>query len=285
MKTSQRKTIGVIGATGKTGSRVSTILRALDYPVKEISRSGITKFDWNKPEHWPSALKNIDTLYVTYQPDLAVPKAESDINNLITQVKQAGVQHLVLLSGRGEEGAELAERQVINSGLSWNVVRASWFMQNFSESFMLDGIVDRTLVLPKAKALEPFIDVDDIADVVVASITREELRNQLFEITGPELLSFETCVETIGSAIGETIAYHPTAVDDYITTAKKHGMPDDVAWLMRELFTNVLDGRNAHTTNTIQSVLGREPKSFADYVANTVGTNVWSASTSQEATS
>jgi len=204
-----------------------------------------------------------------------VPRAAADIKTLISAAKGAGVKHLVLLSGRGEEGAENAEQQVINSGLEWNVVRASWFMQNFSESFMLDGVLAREMVLPHAKADEPFIDVDDIADVVIAAITKPELRNQLFEVTGAQLLSFEHCVATISAAIGEEISYHPIHVNDYIASAKQHGMSDDIAWLMNELFTNVLDGSNAFTTDTIKKVLGREPKRFEDYVAEIASTDVW----------
>lgn len=275
MNSNQTNEIGIIGVSGKTGSRVKTQLNSLGYKVKGLSRQTSPSFDWNTPNQWPAALEGLSSLYITYQPDLAVPRAEDDIRQLISAARSAGIKHLVLLSGRGEEGAERAEQQVINSGLEWNVVRASWFMQNFSESFMLDGVLAREMVLPHAKADEPFIDVDDIADVVVATFTRSELRNQLFEITGPELLSFEHCLAHISASIGEEISYNPIDVDDYIASAKQHGMPDDIAWLMNELFTNVLDGSNAFTTNTVEEVLGRKPKCFEDYVHEVIKTNVW----------
>ncbi len=275
MNKKETNLIGIIGASGKTGHRVQSTLLSQGYQVRGLSRQTTPSFNWNLPDHWPAALDGLKTLYITYQPDLAVPRAEADIRNLIRVAKTVGIQHLVLLSGRGEKGAERAEQQVVNSGLDWNVVRASWFMQNFSESFMLDGVLARDMVLPHAKADEPFIHVDDIADVVVAAITRSQIRNQLFEITGPELLSFKTCVTHISATIGEEISYQPIPVDDYIYAAKQHGMPDDVAWLMNELFTNVLDGSNAFTTNTIQEVLSREPKRFQDYVEKTASTSVW----------
>lgn len=267
--------IGVIGASGKTGSRVQANLQSKGYKVRGLSRQTNPSFDWDKPEQWAVALTGVSSLYITYQPDLAIPRAANDIAQLIEAAKAAGTQHLVLLSGRGEEGAENAEQQVMNSGIEWNVVRASWFMQNFSESFMLDGVLAREMVLPRAKAKEPFIDVDDIADVAVSALTDATLRNQLFEITGPELLSFEQCLAHISAAIGEDISYHPIDVEDYIASAKQHGMPADIAWLMNELFTNVLDGSNAFTTNTIKEVLGREPKRFQDYVEKVAATNVW----------
>ena len=270
-----KTTIGIIGASGKTGRRVKIRLENLGYDVLGLSRQTIPSFDWDKSNQWLSALQGLESLYITYQPDLAVPNAQEDIQKLIAAAKEAAIKHIILLSGRGEEGAQRAEQEVINSGLKWNVVRASWFMQNFSESFMLDGVLARELVLPEAKADEPFIDADDIADIVVASLTKPELQNQLFEVTGPELLSFERCVATISSALGEEISYQPINVDDYIASAKEHGMPEDVAWLMNELFTNVLDGSNAYTTNTVSKVLGREPKQFNDYVEQMIKTSIW----------
>lgn len=140
---------------------------------------------------------------------------------------------------------------------------------------MLDGILNRHLVLPHPKATEPFVDVDDIADVAVAALTRAELRNQLFEVTGPDLLSFDNCVAELSNAIGESIAFTPIPVSDYLNAGREQGMPDELIWLMNELFTQVLDGRNEHITTTIKQITGREARSFSDYVARTLGTGVW----------
>lgn len=270
----------IIGATGKTGARVNQRLNKMGHQVRSLSRQNrssqrVPTFDWQQPEGWSQALSGVKSLYITYQPDLAVPQAEKDIQQLISVAKAIGVEHLVLLSGRGEDGAQRAEQQVIESGLSWNIIRASWFMQNFSESFMLDGILARELVLPIAKAREPFIDVDDIADVVVATLTRKELRNHLFEVTGPELLSFDDCVKSMGLAIGKPVTYQPIPLDHFISAAKSTGMPDDIAWLMEMLFSEVLDGRNEFVTSSVNEVLGRPARSFAQYVERTVKTGVW----------
>jgi uncharacterized protein YbjT (DUF2867 family) len=214
-------------------------------------------------------------VYVTYYPDLAVPDAELDMKAFVELAKEKDIKHVVLLSGRGEEGAQKAETVVKESGLSWNIVRASWFMQNFSESFMLDGIQSSELILPEAKAREPFIDVDDIADVVVAALTRIDLNNQLLEVTGPEMLTFTDCVKTISEATQQHIVYSGIPVDAFLAGAKAQGVPDDMAWLINELFVNVLDGRNEWTTNTIEKVLGRPAGRFDEYVARTAKSGVW----------
>jgi len=268
-------TIAIVGATGKTGARVLNQLQDNGYATRGLSRHSNPAFDWANRDSWQPALEGARSAYVTYYPDLAVPQAESDIRAFVELARTLGLKHIVMLSGRGEEGAQRAENVVINSGLEWNIVRASWFMQNFSESFMLEGLKAGQLVLPEPKADEPFIDVDDIADVAVAALIRMELRNQVLEITGPELLSFDHCVQTIAGASQRPIAFQAAPIDAYIAGARAEGLPEDMAWLINELFENVLDGRNESTTDTIEKVLGRPARSFRDYVETTASTGVW----------
>lgn len=233
------QSIAIIGHKGKTGARVQQRLQALGITTKGLSRSGQIPFDWGNPDGWQSALKDAKAAYVSFQPDLAVPGAQDAIRRLTQEAKLAGVEHLVLLSGRGEEGAQKAEMVLIESGLDWNIVRASWFAQNFSESFMLDGILAGNLALPADSVLEPFVDADDIADVAVAALTKPDLKNQVFEVTGPRAMTFADCVETIAKGIGKPIHYTPITLPDFISTLKSMNVPQDIQWLMNELFGNV----------------------------------------------
>lgn len=273
----KNETIAVVGSTGKTGARVLAQLQELGYSTRGLSRSSEHPFDWENRNSWKNALEGVQSVYVTYYPDLAVPQAESDIRAFVELSQELGLKHIVLLSGRGEDGARRAEDVVKTSGLDWNIVRASWFMQNFSESFMLDGLQAGELVLPEPKASEPFIDVDDIADVAVAALTRTDLRNQLLEVTGPELLSFDACVQKIASASKRSIGFQTAPIEAYLEGAKSQGLPEDIAWLINELFVNVLDGRNENTTNTVEQVLGRPARTFQQYIEATSPTGVWSS--------
>lgn len=268
-------TIAIVGATGKTGTRVLSQLQKLGYSTRGLSRNSEYYFDWQDRASWEKSLPGVSTAYVTYYPDLAIPQAESDIRAFVDLAISLGLKHIVLLSGRGEEGAQRAEDVVKTSGLDWNIVRASWFMQNFSESFMLDGLKAGELVLPEPRAEEPFIDVDDIADVAVAALTRKELRNQLLEITGPELISFNSAVQAIAKASNRNIGFQTAPIDAYLAGAKAEGLPEDIAWLINELFVNVLDGRNENTTDTIESVLGRPARIFQNYVDTTALKGLW----------
>src|SRR5688500_7309876 len=158
----------VLGGMGKTGRRVVERLQAKGVAVQALSRSSEPAFDWEKPETWAGALQNADAVYAAFQPDLAVPGADEAIRTLAEIAKASGVKRLVLLSGRGEPEAERAEQIALNSGLETTIVRAAWFNQNFSENFLLDGVLAGEVVLPVGDVREPFIDADDIADVAVA---------------------------------------------------------------------------------------------------------------------
>jgi uncharacterized protein YbjT (DUF2867 family) len=272
----------IIGNKGKTGLRVEQRLQKLGYTTRGVSRSSSPSFDWRRSETWPAALEGVTTAYVTYQPDLSMPFAEGEIREFVETAKQTGLQHLVLLSGRGEPGAELAEEIVKQSGISWNVVRASWFFQNFSESFMLDGILAGELVLPVGDVPEPFIDVEDIADVAVAALTQPELLNRLFEVSGPRAISFAQCMAELSKALGREVTFTQVPVDDYIAVLQEQGVPEEMQWLLRELFTNVLDGRNSQPVNGVEEALGRPATDFSVYLQRTVQSGIWEQEQEEE---
>ncbi len=265
----------VLGGTGKTGGRVAARLQHLQIPFSIGSRNAVPAFDWENTETWSDVLKGINKVYITFQPDLAVPTAAQAVNGFVQIAKASGVQNIVLLSGRGETEAQVCENIVIDSGLNWTIVRASWFMQNFSENFLLDSILNNEMVLPTIKALEPFVDADDIADVVVAALTDGKHGHKVYELTGAELLSFESATAMISKVSGRNINFFEISMDEYIALLKSHQIPDDFIWLIKYLFTEVLDGRNESLSNDIENILGRRPTSFFDYAIKTARTGIW----------
>ena len=271
----QDSPILIIGKTAKTGLRVDQRLRAQGYTTRAVSRSTSPAFDWEDPTTWRAALEGTESAYVTFYPDLAIPSAEQSIRRFVALAKDVGVRHLVLLSGRGEQGAERAEAVLTNSGLDWNVVRASWFMQNFSEGFMIEGILNGELMLPAGDISEPFIDVDDIADVAVATLTRPELRNRLFEVSGPRALTIAQCASEISEAVGYPVEFIPITVDEFIQAMRDQGLPEETLWLMRELFTVVLDGRNSNPARGVEEALGRPATDFSEYLRKVMATGAW----------
>jgi len=255
----------VLGANGKSGRRVADRLTARGVPVRRGTRSGTPAFDWEAPATWAPVLAGTDAVYVSYYPDLAVPGAVEAVRELTSLAEQAGVRRLVLLSGRGEAEAQAAEDVVRAGGVEWTVVRCAWFNQNFSEGYLLDPLLDGHVVLPAAAVTEPFLDVDDIADVAVAALTEQGHGGRTYEMTGPRLLTFADAVAEIAEAVGRPLTYQPVDLDSYVEAAAAHGEPPEVVGLMRYLFGEVLDGRNAWVGDGVEQALGRPAKDFTAF--------------------
>jgi len=266
----------VLGGTGKTGRRVAEKLTRLGKTIRIGSRSGNPSFDWEKPESWSDVLEGMDIVYITFQPDLAVPGALETIKEFTSKAVNSGVKKMVLLSGKGEKEAELCEQEVMNSKANWTIVRASWFNQNFSESFFLDPILAGHVALPRAEALVPYVDVDDIADVVVESLLDNKHNGHIYELTGPRQLTFEQVTEEIAKATGRDIMFSSISMDEYIKMLREYQVPEDFIWLINYLFTEVLTSKNSEITNDIEKVLGRKAKDFSEYVNQTAKDGVWS---------
>ena len=274
----QDSPILIIGKNAKTGWRVDRRLQELGYPTRAVSRSTSPAFDWEDQRSWRAAMAGARAAYVTFHPDLAIPTAEQTIRDFVALAAELGLEHLVLLSGRGEAGARRAEIVLEDSGLDWNVVRASWFMQNFSENFMIDGILNGELMLPAGDIAEPFVDVDDIAEVAVATLTRPKLRNRVFEVTGPRAMTFAECVAEISQATGYPVKYTQIPLDAFIDGMRGEGAPEQLLWLMHELFSVVFDGRNSRPTSGVEEALGRPATDFGEYLQKVIASGAWDRS-------
>jgi uncharacterized protein YbjT (DUF2867 family) len=265
----------VIGATGKTGRRIAERLTGLGLDVRHGSRSARPAFDWADQSTWAPALEGVSKAYISYYPDLAAPGAPEAVGALAEVAGEQGVQHVVLLSGRGEEEAQAAEAEVQRSGVPWTIVRCSWFCQNFSEAYLLDPILAGEVALPAGDVPEPFVDVDDIAEVAVAALTEDGHEGRLYELTGSRMLTFAEAVGEIAATVGREIAFIPITFEEYGGALAQYDIPEDVIGLLRYLFTEVLDGRNAHVANGVQDALGRPARDFGDFVRRTAATGVW----------
>ncbi|MCB0372583.1 MAG: NAD(P)H-binding protein [Muricauda sp.] len=276
----RKDTFLIIGGTGKTGRKVVDNLQLLNQNVRVGSRSSEPPFDWNNSKTWEAALEGVDKIYITYQPDLAVPGALQSIEKLINLAKNKNLKKVVLLSGKGEREAELCEQVVIHSGLDHTIVRASWFSQNFSESFFLEPIQQGFVALPQADVQVPYVDTGDIADVVVEALLHDIHNGKIYQLTGPSTLSFKEAIAEIAKATNREIEFMPITIDQYVTAMKEQGIPADFVWLVEYLFTEVLGNPMvSEISNDIEKVLKRKPKSFLEYVSETVKTGIWENNT------
>jgi uncharacterized protein YbjT (DUF2867 family) len=235
-------TILVTGGTGKTGRRVADRLTALDTPLRVATRHSEPRFDWYDDATWDRALAGCTAAWVTFQPDVCLPGADAILGAFARRAVALGCTRLVLLSGRGEDGARRAEAALTRSGAEWTILRSTFFFQNFTEAFWADEIATGSLTMVESTVGEPFVDADDIADVAVACLLDPVHSGRVHELAGPRLLTFEDVASLVAA-----------------------GLPAEEATGLAQLFEEVLDGRNAHLDPGVEDVLGRRPRDFATF--------------------
>lgn len=269
----------ILGGTGTTGRRVAQRLQRREAPVRIASRAGDPPFDWHEPSTWPAMVAGVRAAYLCFSPDLAVPGAAETVGAFARVAVAHGVQRLVLLSGRGEPGAQEGERAVIEAaqagGAGWTVVRSAWFAQNFSESFLADQVRAGVLALPVGEVGEPFVDVEDVADVAAAALVEPGHGGRVYEVSGPRLLTFAQAVSEVAAVIGREVRLETITAEQYAAALAAGGADADVRWLMNHLFTEVLDGRNAHVTDGVQRALGRPARDFTAHLAAAANAGAW----------
>ncbi len=269
-------TVVVTGATGRTGGRVARAAEAAGLTVRAASRA--TGFDWGDRSTWARALRGADAAYLAFPTDVGSPEAARAVGEIAREAVRLGVRRLVLLSARGEERALPTEEALRESGARWTIVRAAWFAQNFSEGPLVEELrLGGSLVFPAAEDLrEPFVDVRDIADVVVAALTSgDRYVGKEIDVTGPRLLTWGEAVAEIAGATGRELKYLPVPVREYHARLTAFGVPPQEADFLVGLFEELLDGRNAHLSDGVREVLGREPRDVADFAREAAGAGTW----------
>ena len=257
----------VLGSTGKTGRRIVSRLETLGQTVRHGSRRAPIPFDWHDRSTWAAALDGVTTVYVSYSPDLSVPGAVDTIEALTRLAAESGVRRLVLLTGRGDAAAERCERIVLDSAVpETTVVRAAWFMQNFTEGDFAAQVEGGEIALPvPADAVEPFVDVDDIADVAVAALTEPGHAGRIYALTGPRLMSWTEVAAELSTASGRTVRFVEVPREAFhAAVAAEAG--EAFADLLTHLSELLADGRGARLETGVQDALGRAPRDFGEFL-------------------
>ncbi|WNG88576.1 NAD(P)H-binding protein [Mycobacterium sp. ITM-2016-00317] len=269
----------VLGATGKTGRRVAARLRMLGLPVRAASRTSPAPFDWADPGGWDAVLQGVTAAYVV------PPPVQGPAPEFVAKAEAAGVRQLVLLSGRGADdwgdspfGREMreAEDAVRGSSIPWTVLRPNNFAQNFDEELWHAPLLHGELALPAGDVPEPFVDLEDVAEVAVRVLTDPDRHAGLtHDLTGPRSIAFGEAVELISRATGRPISYRQISTAEYVDALVEQGVDRHVAHDVAEMFTLMDSGLIAKTAEGVADVLGRPPRPFEDYVARVAAAGVW----------
>ena len=264
----------VLGATGKTGSRVAGALSGQGVSVRTAARGGADiHFDWNNPATFEGALQGVTGVYLV-SPVMRVDFA-GVVSDFLDQAEHAGVQNVTYLSAYGMEHApaEVALRAVeldleSRSSFTHSILRPAWFMQNFSETFLKPA--DDEIVVPSGTGAEAFVSAEDIASVAAATLAEPERHaGRAYAPTGPESLTLGQAAQIISAAAGRTIVYRDTDRTEWVDAMVRSGVPAEYGEVLRTLTETMASGRGAQPNGDVLAATGAAPVSFADFAAKT----------------
>ena len=270
----------ITGAPGNVGSEVVSGLQAKGIPFRVGARNTdkarqslgptveITQFDFLKPETYEAAFSGIERLFLVRPPALA--NVQRDIAPAIQAAIKAGVTQIVFLSLQGVEKNSIVphhkiEQIIMESGIHYTFLRASFFMQNLSTTQAAEIKDYSEISLPVGNAKTSFIDVRDIAAVAVYALTENYDENHTYTLTGKEALDYYQVSDKLSSVLNRPIRYTNPSLFHFVWKQLASGRKLGYTLVVAGLYTLTRFGNAKEITYDVEMVLGREPISFDQF--------------------
>jgi uncharacterized protein YbjT (DUF2867 family) len=264
----------VTGATGNVGAELVRALIDAGEPVRALTRSadalpgGVEAVtgDLDRPDSLAPALAGVRGVFLL--------PGYKDMDGVLAAVRDAGVERVVLLSGSSAATGDTSnavtaymmrsEQAVRDSGVAWTILRPFGFMSNALR--WLDQLRQGDVVRePFANVAVAVIDPHDIAAVAASALRDEGHEGNTYVLSGPQALRPADRVAILGAAIGRELRLE--ALSDADARAKMTSeMPVEY---VDAFFDFYVDGNldESQVQPTVEEVLGREPRSFEQWVA------------------
>jgi uncharacterized protein YbjT (DUF2867 family) len=226
------------------------------------------RLDLTDASSWPAALTGVDRMFLLRPPQIA---RASLLQPFVDALVPAGVQHVVVLSvqaaGRNRLLPHRAlERAVEASGLAWTHLRPGYFLQNLLTVHRAE-IRDRSqLAVPAGGGRTAVIDVRDLAEVAVATLTAPGHEDRAYELTAPEAPTWAEIAATLSAVLGRPVMYPRPGVLGYLRGLRHTGTPAGLAVVTTVLYTVTRLGLAGRTTGQLEELLGRPPTSLRRFV-------------------
>lgn len=273
-------TVLVTAASGKVGREVLAQLQARDIDVRAASRRSAVPLDWNEPATWPAVLEGVDRVFLIVPGGDDGHRSVTGLGEAVVEfldlAQRRGVERVVLMTALGMEHApaEVEQRGVElhlqRSGLEWTILRPNWFFQNLTDGPLraLADVHDGVLRLPTGDAAVSFIDTRDIAAVAVETLLGGHHRRE-YALTGSQSLTFADLATACRDSPVPVEAYEPVSEENFCRAALDLRWHPDYVNTLSSLFATIAAGHAAPVLPDTAKVLGRAPRSLAEFVRET----------------
>ncbi|WP_458187980.1 NmrA family NAD(P)-binding protein [Haladaptatus sp. NG-WS-4] len=274
-----RDRILVVGATGTVGSPL--VARLLDAPVsvRIATRSPASArrrfgdeaeyvaFDLAHPETWGRVLEHVDRMFLLFPPGVGV----DPVRSFLSAAERVGLDHVTYLSILGAEKLPVLphrriETHLERTGMAYTFLRASYFMQNLSEVHRPEVVERDELFVPAGGGTLSFVDARDVAAVAAAVLTEPAHENRAYDLTGPAALDFDTVADVFTDVLGRPITYADPSRLAFARHIYRRGVPASLVAFMTVEYSVVRLGRSGRTTDDVEVVLGRAPRTMREFV-------------------
>ena len=271
----------VTGSTGTFGSHVAKELQKQKInfiaagqgseKIKDLLGDDVkfAEFDWANPNSFKNLFDGITAVYLVSPPNSNL--FPNQVVPFLQQAKQAGVKFIVLSTVFGTEANKegslyKAELAVQNSGIEFSIVRPNFIFQNFI-NYDLGAVKSGTIYLPSGDGKTSYIDVRDVASVVVKIlINKEKHLSKIYNVTGIEAINHNTAAKIFADVLGVEIKNINPTEEDYKKTLSSYNLRDSTVDFMAMLYSFIKAGYFETITNDFENLTGRKPILFKDFV-------------------
>ncbi|MQY29049.1 NAD(P)H-binding protein [Nocardia aurantia] len=272
----------VTGATGTIGSELVRQLAERGERVRALTRNpGTATFpdgvevvggDYADRDTLAAAMAGAEAAFLV---GVFGPHANAD-TDLVEAARAAGVRRAVKLSAIGTGDPELGwigtwhhtgEQALRDSGLTWTILRPSAFATN---SLAWADEIRRGEPVPSrtGEGAQGVIDPRDVAAVAVRALVSDAHAGQVHTLTGPAALSEYDQAAVLGAALGREVKVVDLSDTEIRARMSAAGMPSGYIDGVQQGTAFIRAGRNATVTDDVREILGRPPRTYAEWVAD-----------------
>lgn len=274
----------VTGPTGKVGSDLVAALRAAGASFKALVRSadkakaleaaGIAtvQADLDDGASLKATFAGVDMLFLLAAPGKAQLQQEL---NALAAAKASGVKRIVKLSAYGADSAAateilavhgLVESAIRESGLAWTFLRPHVFFQNLAPNWGAAVAAGQPIYASAADARSPWIHTQDIAAAAVKVLTESGHETRVYDLTGPESLSFDDIAARLSKLLGRTVPFVNVSDGAAYRTFLGYGMDPAYAFGLVTLYQHYRKGTTSSVSGNVELLTGHEPRGLDSYL-------------------